>query len=203
MAHIPDGILSAPVLIGGAVATIAALSIATRRLDYDKIPQAAVLAAAFFVASLVNVPVGPSSVHLILNGLMGALLGWTAVPAILVALLMQAVFFGYGGLLVLGVNTFNIAAPALICALVIGPWLQRADGRQLFVVGACAGALGVSLTGALVCASLILSGPEFLPAGKVILLTYLPLMLAEAAVTGATLAFIKRVAPELLWMGRR
>ncbi len=88
MAHIPDGVLSAPVLIGGAVATLAAVSFATRRLDYDRIPQAAMLAAAFFVASLLSVPVGPSSVHPILNGLMGIMLGWTAVPAILMALLM-------------------------------------------------------------------------------------------------------------------
>ncbi|MEH6625543.1 MAG: cobalt transporter CbiM [Motiliproteus sp.] len=198
MAHIPDGVLSAPVLIGGALATLAAVSYATRRLDYDRIPQAAVLAAAFFVASLASVPVGASSVHLILNGLMGILLGWTAVPAILMALLMQAVFFGYGGLMVLGVNTFNIALPALICGLLLAPRLQTAQGKQVFMLGAMAGAIGVALTGLLVCASLILSGPEYLPAGKVILLTYLPLMLAEAAVTGATLSFIVRVAPELL-----
>ncbi len=153
MAHIPDGVLSAPVLIAGAVATIAAVSFATRRLDYDRIPQAAVLAAAFFVASLVSVPVGASSVHLILNGLMGILLGWTAVPAILMALLLQAVFFGYGGLMVLGVNAFNIALPALLCGLVLAPRLHNAQGKQVFVLGAIAGATGVALTGLLVCIS--------------------------------------------------
>ena len=96
MAHIPDGVLSAPVLITGAVVTVGALAVALRRLDYERIPQAAVLSAAFFVASLVSVPVGPSSVHLLLNGLMGLVLGWAAVPAILVALVLQAVFFGFG-----------------------------------------------------------------------------------------------------------
>ncbi len=202
MAHIPDGVLSAPVLIGGAVATLAAVSFATRRLDYDRIPQAAMLAAAFFVASLLSVPVGPSSVHPILNGLMGIMLGWTAVPAILMALLMQAVFFGYGGLLVLGVNAFNIALPALICGLLIAPRLQRAEGRVLFVWGALAGALGVLLTGLLVAGSLIASGPEYLPAGQVMLVTYLPLLLVEAMITATVLAFIKRVSPELLMMGR-
>ncbi|HEY5717706.1 MAG TPA: cobalt transporter CbiM [Motiliproteus sp.] len=202
MAHIPDGILSAPVLIGGALATATLVGIATRKLDYERIPQAAVLTAACFVASLVTVPVGPSSVHLLLNGLMGALLGWAAIPAVLVALLLQAVFFGYGGLLVLGVNAFNIALPALLCSLLIAPRLSCAEGRSLFVWGAAAGAVGVLGTALLLCASLVLSGPEFLPAGQVIVATYLPLLLAEAFVTGATLRFIQRVAPELLIRGR-
>jgi len=202
MAHIPDGVLSAPVLIGGALASAALVTLATRRLDYARIPQAAVLAAAFFVASLLTVPVGPSSVHLLLNGLMGVLLGWAAVPAVLVALLLQAVFFGYGGLLVLGVNAFNIAAPALLCSLLIAPRLHAAQGRALFAWGALAGATGVLLTGALLCLSLLLSGPEYRPASTVVLFTYLPLMLAEAAVTGAALRFIQRVAPKLLTTGR-
>jgi cobalt/nickel transport system permease protein len=170
-----------------------------RRLDDERIPQAAVLASAFFVSSLVSVPVGPSSVHLILNGLMGLVLGWTAVPAILIALVLQAVFFGFGGILVLGVNTMNIALPALMCAGLFGTLLRRCRGRRQFLVGAAAGALGVALTGTMVSLSLAFSEPAFLPAAKVILATYLPLMIAEAAVTGATVAFVHRVAPELLF----
>src|SRR5680860_179798 len=100
MAHIPDGVLATPILIGGAVVSVIAVSIAVRRLQPEQIPQAAVMASAFFVASLISVPVGVSSVHLILNGLMGLVLGWAAVPAILVALLLQTIFFGYGGDLV-------------------------------------------------------------------------------------------------------
>ncbi|MEJ2426877.1 MAG: energy-coupling factor ABC transporter permease, partial [Candidatus Thiodiazotropha sp.] len=88
MAHIPDGVLSAPVLISGAIASTGLIAIALRRLDYERIPQAAMLSSAFFVSSLISVPVGPSSVHLLLNGLMGMVLGWAAVPAILVALLL-------------------------------------------------------------------------------------------------------------------
>jgi cobalt/nickel transport system permease protein len=198
MAHIPDGVLSAPVLIGGAAVTAGLLAVAIRRLDFDCIPQAAVLSAAFFIASLVSVPVGPSSVHLILNGLMGLILGWAAVPAILVALLMQAVFFGYGGLLVLGVNTLNIALPALLCAGLLGPALRRSSGRASLAWGAASGALGVVLTGTLVSLSLGLSSSDYLPAAKVVLATYAPLMVAEAAVTGFTLAFLLKVAPELI-----
>ncbi|MBK5939450.1 energy-coupling factor ABC transporter permease [Halochromatium roseum] len=125
MAHIPDGVLSAPVLVAGALVSTGLLAIALRKLREADLPQAAVLAAAFFVSSLISVPLGPSSVHLLLNGLMGLLLGWAALPAIFVALLLQAVFFGFGGLLVLGVNTMNLALPALAVALLLRPLLQR------------------------------------------------------------------------------
>ncbi len=125
MAHIPDGVLSAPVLISGALVSTGLLGLALRRLRETELPQAAVLASVFFVSSLVSVPLGPSSVHLLLNGLMGLLLGWAAVPAIFVALLLQAVFFGFGGLLVLGVNTLNLALPALLVARLLRSMLHR------------------------------------------------------------------------------
>lgn len=198
MAHIPDGVLSAPVLIGGAVVTAAAVALAVRRLQPEQIPQAAVMAAAFFVASLISVPVGVSSVHLLLNALMGLLLGWAAVPAIVVALLLQTVFFGFGGVLVLGVNAMNIAVPALLCALFLRGPLLRAGKRRSFLIGAVGGASAVALTGVMVCAALALSGSAFIPAAKILFATFLPLTLVEAAVTGAAVAFIRRVAPELL-----
>lgn len=199
MAHIPDGVLTAPILIGGAVVTACVVTVAVRRLNSDQIPQAAVMAAAFFVASLISVPVGVSSVHLILNGLMGLVLGWAAVPAIMVALLLQTVFFGFGGILVLGVNAMNIAVPALLCAVFLRTPLRHAGKRGAFVLGAVAGASGVAMTGVMVCAALALSGSAFIPAAKVLFATFLPLILVEAAVTGATLSFIKQVGPELLF----
>jgi cobalt/nickel transport system permease protein len=219
MAHIPDGVLSAPVLAGGALVSAGLIALALRRLREDELPQAAVLAAAFFVSSLISVPVGPSRVHLLLNGLMGLMLGWAAVPAIFVALLLQLLFFGYGGLVVLGVNTMNLALPAVCCALLLRPLLQRllkprpaatptsgstATARQrwrAFVIGVAGGALGVALTGALVMASLGLSGEAFIPAAKVIGLTYLPLLLIEGLLTGVVVAFLLRVEPSLLGLG--
>jgi cobalt/nickel transport system permease protein len=142
MAHIPDGVLAPPVLLGGALVSAGLVALALRRLDYAHLPQAAVLSAAFFVSSLISVPLGPSSVHLLLNGLMGLLLGWTAVPALLVALTLQLVFFGHGGLSALGVNTLNIALPALVCAWVLRPRLARARPRQVFWIGVYPGLTG-------------------------------------------------------------
>ncbi len=198
MAHIPDGVLAAPVLVGGALVSAGLLAISLRRLDYERIPQAAVLSAAFFISSLVSIPVGPSSVHLLLNGLMGVVLGWAAVPAILVALLLQAAFFGYGGVLVLGVNTLDMALPALVCAALFAPRLARGGVRRPFLLGALSGGLGVVLTGLMVSLVIALSREAFLPAARVILLTYLPLAVAESVVTGAVISFVWRVSPELL-----
>lgn len=201
MAHIPDGVLGAPVLVTGAAVSAGLLAVGLRRLDYEALPQAAVLSAAFFVSSLMSVPLGPSSVHLLLNGLMGVLLGWTAVPALFVALVLQAAFFGYGGVLVLGVNTMNMALPALVCAVALRPLLARAGRRGILFVGAAAGALGVLLTAALVAMGLGLSGEPFLPAAKAVLLLYVPLALLEALVTATVLSFLRRVAPEVLLRG--
>ncbi|MBV5308252.1 cobalt transporter CbiM [Chromatium okenii] len=198
MAHIPDGVLSAPVLISGAVFSIGLLTTALRRLDDERLPAAAVLSAAFFVSSLITIPIGPTSVHLLLNGLMGLLLGWTAIPALFVALLLQAAFFGYGGILVLGVNTLNMALPALICALLFTPLLRQIAPARFFWIGAAAGLFGVLLTGGLVALSLGLSGDAFRTAAGVLLASYLPLALVEALITGTVLTFLQRVAPELL-----
>ena len=54
-----------------------------------------------------------SSAHLILNGLLGVVLGWAAFPVIFVALLLQAVLFQFGGFTVLGVNTATMGLGAL------------------------------------------------------------------------------------------
>ena len=80
--HIVDGALSNPVVIGGAVLAIAGIARGLKDLDMERIPAAGVLSAAFFVAALVQIPIGPSRVHLIMNGLAGLVLGWVAFPAL-------------------------------------------------------------------------------------------------------------------------
>ncbi|HLO77436.1 MAG TPA: cobalt transporter CbiM, partial [Magnetospirillum sp.] len=160
MAHIPDGVVSVPVLVAGAAVTVAGCGYALKRLPTERIPQVAILSAVFFVASLVHFPVGPSSVHLILNGLTGVVLGWASFPAILIALLLQAVLFGFGGVVVLGVNVMNMAVPAVISGLLFNVLHRRADGnhrRSVIAAGFCGG-LGVLLTALAVALSLAESG---------------------------------------------
>jgi cobalt/nickel transport system permease protein len=195
MAHIPDGILSAPVLATGIVVSAGLVSVSLRRLDDEGIPRAAVLAALFFVASLIHVPLGVGSAHLLLNGLLGLLLGWLAVPALLVALVLQAALFGYGGLVVLGVNLANLALPALLAAALLRGRLARVGGNGAFWLGAAAGAIGVVGTGLLMALSLGASGEPFLPAARLLLAATLPRARVEALMTGTVLAYLQRVAP--------
>jgi cobalt/nickel transport system permease protein len=197
--HISEGVLSPGVLIAGAALTTAGVAVGLKGLDHEEIPSMGILSAAFFVASLVHVPIGPSSVHLILNGLLGLILGWKAFPAILVGLALQALLFQFGGITTLGVNTLNMALPAIICFYLFG-WGVRTGTRQLiFTVTAFAcGSCAVLISGMLVGFSLYLTGEAFLPAAKVVVAVHFPVMLIEGVLTAACALFLRRVKPELL-----
>ena len=194
--HISEGILSAPVLISGSVVTVAGTSIGLKRLDMDRIMGTSILTAAFFVASLIHVPIGPASIHLVLNGLLGVILGWACFPAILVGLLLQAIFFQYGGLLVLGVNTANMALPALLCFYLVRPMLQKPQTRPM--AGFIAGAGAIFLASVCMALSLAISDSGFLTTAKLTVLANLPIMLIEGVITMFTVSFLARVHPELL-----
>ena len=203
MAHIPDGVLSAPVLIAGAALAVGGLALGLRRLDERDVPKTAILAAVFFVASLFAVPIGPSSVHLLLGGLMGIVLGPRAIPAVFVGLLLQAVLFGFGGLTSLGVDVVDIAFPGVILGLVARPWLTRVSGFGAAAIGGGVAALAVIGTAACVSAALALSSADYLPSLRIIVLTYVPLALAEAAITGFAVSFLVKVKPEVLGLAHR
>lgn len=196
MAHIPDGILSVPVLVGGFAVAAGGLALAVRRLDERAIAPTALLAAVFFVASLVSVPVGPSSVHLLLAGLMGLLIGVRTFAAVAAGLVLQAVLFGFGGLTTLGINIMDIALPGVVFGLLLRPVAMKATpfGAGL-AAGLCA-ALSVAGTAGLVSLALALSSTDYVPAARVLALTYVPLMAGEAVVTGFIVAFLRRVRPE-------
>ena len=196
--HIADGIIAAPVIAGASVAAVAGLGLGLRALDHERIPQVAVLSATFFVASLIHINVGPSSAHLILNGLIGVLLGWAAFPAMFVGLVLQSIVFGFGGVTVLGLNLFNIAVPAVLCGIAARPFIARGNVTAAAVAGGIAGAAAVGLTAVLVAVSLALSGGEFLPAAVLIAGWHVPVMAIEGAVTAAAILLIKRVRPDIL-----
>ncbi|MGQ9368942.1 cobalt transporter CbiM [Azospirillum sp. ST 5-10] len=200
MAHIPDGVLSVPVLVAGAAVAAAGCAYGLKRLEPEAIPRVGVLASMFFVASLVHFPVGPTSVHLILNGLTGVALGWAAFPAILVALLLQAVLFGFGGLTSLGVNVAIMAVPAVACGAMVGAVrrLSGNDPRWTVAAAGGAGAFGVLGTALAVALVLALSGREFVPAARLAVLAHLPVMAIEAFFTAAAVALVLRVKPGIL-----
>jgi len=189
------------VLAGGAVISAAGLTLGLKNIDYDKLPRVALLSAVFFVASLIHLPVGPSSVHLILNGLVGGLLGWAAFPALFVGLVLQAILFQFGGLTVLGVNTATMALPAVLCYYLFAPFLRR-DGKLPVLLASFAAGFSAILVAALLTAlSLYASGDEFLGAAWAILAASLPGMIVEGVITCLAVVFLKRVRPELFSKG--
>jgi cobalt/nickel transport system permease protein len=137
--HISDGVLPLAWQVGGFALAVLLVAPGLWRLTDVEVPRLALMTAAFFVASLIHVRVGPTSVHLLLNGLVGVLLGRRAGVAVAVGLFLQAVLIGHGGLSALGVNTCVMTLPALFAASLFAglmrvPALQRPLGRGLLVV---------------------------------------------------------------------
>ncbi|MEY3552882.1 MAG: hypothetical protein RL735_1230 [Pseudomonadota bacterium] len=198
MAHIPDGVLSLPVLAAGGLMAAGAIGFGLKRMGDRDVPRVAILASGFFALSLVALPVGPSSVHLLLGGLMGMILGPAIFPAVFVALLLQSVMFGFGGLTTLGVNTLNIALPGAIIGMLAAPLIARASLASATIIGGLASAACVICTGLMVALSLALSSSDYILSAKVMTATYLPLILVEGFVGGFCISFVKRVKPELL-----
>ena len=197
--HIADGVLSAPVLISGIALSIAGVGYGLQRLDYERIPQVAVLSSAFFVASLIHLPIGFSSVHLVLNGLLGLILGWVAFPALAIALFLQAILFGFGGISTLGINVFNLALPAILCFYLFHHAARHARRESLqFLCGFLAGALAIIFSTCLIALSLFWSGEEFIGVIRLVLIAHIPVMIVEGIITGFIVVFLQQVRPELL-----
>ena len=196
--HISEGILSAPVLMSGAALAAAGTAIGLKKMDYDHLPQVAVLSAGFFVATLVHIPVGPASTHLILNGLMGVFLGWVAFPAILIGLILQALLFQYGGLTTLGVNCLNMAIPALICFYLFGSFIRTKKIFYSMTASFLCGFGAVFLGSLMLALNLVLTGEYFSAVAKLIVFAHFPVMVLEGFITVLCVKFFKRVKPELL-----
>ena len=197
--HISEGVLATPVLVGGAALSAAGLGVALKKLKNEDIPKVGVLSAGFFVAGLIHVPIGVASVHLVLNGLVGLILGWLSLPAIFVGLLLQSIMFQYGGITALGVNTFNMGVPALGSYFLFGRLATRTSKSYISSASAfMAGSLAIFLSGIFVGISLYLTGEAFLPAAKIVVAGHIPVMLIEGIITAACISFLKKVKPELL-----
>lgn len=211
--HIPDGFLPPFVCISGYAVTGGITWFCLRRINketnyQEEIPKASLLTAAFFVASLIHIPVPPFSIHLVLNGVMGLVLGYYAFPAILIGLFFQAMFFQHGGLSTLGINAIIMGLPSLLAYYV---WCLRSlpmfknsvgKGFLAFVVG------GFSIfLSALIFVLITLNNiaPDLdINAEKTAILTslfgYGFQGLIEGILTVMLVTFLERVKPELIGM---
>lgn len=196
--HISEGILSPQVLISGAVLSTAGIAMGLKKMDLRKIPEVAVLSSAFFVASLIHIPIGPANAHLVLNGLLGILLGWMAFPSIVVALALQALVFQFGGFTTLGVNTFIMAMPAVIAYYFFNKLIKNSSRFIASAAGFGAGLVGIGLGTILLALALVTTGEEFIEVAGLIAITHLPIFFTEGIITAFCVLFLKKVKPEIL-----
>ena len=191
--HISEGVLSAPVLLAGWAVTAPAVAAILWRVKQAEIPRIACFSALFFVASFVHLPVGVSSMHLMLSGLVGAFLGPRAILAIFVALFLQGVFFGFGGLSVLGVNTAVIGFPAVLGGLfAAAAKAQELEVRTQKIYLFLAGFVPIVCSMLLLDLVLFISGREFFAIATLISLEGAILAVLEGIITLFALSFIAK-----------
>ena len=209
--HIPDGFLPPNICLAGYALTGGTTWYCLREIKRDNytqanIPKASLLTAAFFVASLIHIPIPPTSVHLIFNGLMGAVLGFYAFPAILIGLFFQAVMFQHGGMSTLGVNAIILGTPAIAAHFIFRQRDRLRFKKQLstkilsFIAGA-----GALLLSALMFAIVLVThiSPDMdVNAERTAILVSLGSYTIQAAIEGVfcvmLISFLEQVKPELL-----
>jgi len=195
--HISEGVLPLTTLGVGYALSAAGTAIGLQKLDDRRMASTAMLSCTFFIASFIHIPIGPGSIHLVLNGLLGLLCGWPSFIAIGTALFMQAILFQYGGLTTLGINTFIMALPAILSFLLLRPLItQKVMPTPL--VGFIAGAGSVLLSALLLAGSLATAGDAFIPASRLILLANTPLLITDGIISAIALQFIATVKPDML-----
>ncbi|OGS50238.1 MAG: hypothetical protein A3K65_08605 [Euryarchaeota archaeon RBG_16_68_12] len=207
--HIPDGIM-APVVLGvGWLVALVVVALAMRKVgkhaDDEYLPLVALLAAGIFVAQLLNFPiVGGTTGHLIGAALATILLGpATSVVIFTVILIIQALIFGDGGLLALGLNLLNMGIVGSVVAwAVYRPLAGRHRNAAVF-----AASWTSVVAGALVCAtelgaSYAASGGAYgvppLIAFAAMGLYHVLIATGEGIITVGVLAYLTRVAPDVV-----
>jgi len=191
--------LSGSVLVSGYALAAVGTAIGLKKLDYENIAQVGILSASFFVASLIHVPIGPSNAHLILNGIVGLLLGWGAFPAIMTALFLQAVLFQFGGITSLGVNTLIMAAPAVMGYHLFAAIIRNKPERAA-LAAFCCGFSAVFFGAVIAAFTLIFTEEDFFKVAVLIVAAHFPVMIIEGIITGFCVGFLKKVRPEMLSM---
>lgn len=198
--HLSEGVLHTPVLLSGAALAIAGIAVGLRRLESENLPLTALFAAAFFVAGTIHVPVGIGSVHLILNGMAGLFLGWAVFPSFLIALLLQVIFFSFGGFAVLGVNLCVMATPAVIVHYLFRSRLQpQMTLKDRLLVGIGAGVIGVGGAGALASFVLMLDGDKsYLDLVWLLLVSHVPIFILDSIISVGVITSLCKMYPTVL-----
>ncbi|MGO9613104.1 MAG: cobalt transporter CbiM [Dissulfurispiraceae bacterium] len=162
LVHIPDGYLSPQTYVPFYGAAFVFWAVALRKLKKElstkHIPYLAMAAAFSFLIMMFNIPIpGGTTGHAVGAGIIALLLGpWTAVIAVSVSLIVQAVVFGDGGITALGANCFNMAVAMPFVSYWVFNLIRgaSASGKRLLVAAFLSGYVGLS-------AAAFLTGCEF------------------------------------------
>lgn len=220
--HIPDGYLSPVTCAVTYAAAVPFWFVASRRvgamMQTRAVPLIALVSAFCFVVMMFNVPLpGGTTGHAVGMGIAAIVLGpWAAIAAISIALLVQAVFFGDGGLTTFGANSLNMAIVGSLVAYAVYRLLSGnapLTARRRVVAGAVAGYVAINV--AALCAGVEFGiqpalfhdangAPLYAPyplsvAVPAMLLGHLTFAgLAELLITGGLVAWLQASDPDLL-----
>lgn len=224
--HIPDNYLSPATCAVMGAAMIPVWTIAVKKvkteITKEKLPMMGVGAAFSFLIMMFNVPLpGGTTGHAVGGMLLAALLGpWAACISITVALLVQALLFGDGGILSFGANCFNMAFVLPFIGYFIYKFIkERTKSSTGEYLGLAMGSY-VGLNIAALCAAiefgiqpLLFKDASGLPLYSPYPLSVsIPAMLiphllvagiVEVAFTVAIISFIKKVSPGTLYEGAK
>ena len=205
--HIPDGMLDIKTFTtlwaGGAGGIGYASWWIRKHLDGSKIVLMAVLAALIFGLQMLNFPIAAgTSGHFSGGAFAGILLGaWPACIVMSAVLVVQALFFGDGGITTLGANIVNmgIVAP-LLGALVFELFQRIKDAYSLKIIGGFVAAFfAVIASAAMVALELWTSNhAQFFAALGAMVFWHAIIGVGEGVITAGLVAYIARVRPQML-----
>lgn len=220
--HIPDGYLG-PATYGAMYAVTvpfwaAASRKVNRTLKARQVPFLAIGAAFSFVIMMFNIPIiGGTTGHATGATLIAVLIGpWAALIAVSVALIIQAILFGDGGITAIGANCFNMAVAGVFTGYGVYRLVAGAAGVQStrrWLGGAVAAYVSLNVSALLTAVQLgIQPLLERTPDGQPLYSPF-PLSLAvpaialehlflfgfvEAAVTALVIRYFQKNDPEML-----
>jgi cobalt/nickel transport system permease protein len=224
--HIPDNYLSPATCAVMAAAAVPVIAVSVRKVREEvtkaKMPLLGIGAAFSFLMMMFNVPLPYGTTgHAVGGTLIAVLLGpWSACISVTVALIVQALLFGDGGVLALGANIFNMAVVLPFAGYFIYSLIKKAvRGEKGEYIGAAAGAYAGLNIAALIAAVEFGIQPLLYKdaAGQALYCPFplsvsIPVMMishlaiagvVEALFTVFILIFIKKVSPGTLYEGEK
>lgn len=178
-----------PIAILGWGVSIGTFSYLIFKLKEENISKVALVSAMFFVASMIYIPIGISSIHFMLLGVIGVLLGKDSLLALFIALLLQSLLLGFGGVSSLGVNVLNLTFGAMSGYYLYLFLKDKLNEKLLYFLIGFTPIIVASLFLAL---SLLLSEREFLNLSKITFTLNLPLAIIEGFVSIFIFLFLKK-----------